>query len=341
MHARPDSKDATRPVGRSARNRPDDASTPGAGARRRVRQKAERPTADFVHRTAGRVLPARSSGREGRAALATRDALASRDALALAHAEFVRRVAHRIGRRLPPHIDRADLVSVGMIGLLQAATRYRPSTGVPFEAFARPRVSGAIMDSLRDMDWMPRSVRALERKAAVEASILRQQLGREPSRGEIASRLGVAAETAALGTATQETMPGEPLQEAVGTIEQCPDPSESAEATVLRAELTGHLRREVQRLPGREQRILDGYYRHELTMGEIGANIGVCESRVSQLRTAAIARLRRTLASAVGPAPSPAWTPMVLTGHASRPGVSRGALAGSAGAMETPACRAA
>ena len=333
MHARRHSKEATRSVRRAARNRPDDSST--ARARRRARLKAERPRADFVHRTAGRVAAARRSGRDGRTALATRDALT------LAHAGFVRRVAHRIGRRLPPHVDRADLVSVGMIGLLDAAARYRPSTGVPFEAFARPRVSGAIMDSLRDMDWVPRSVRALERKAGAAASILRQQLGREPSRDEIASRLGVAAETPALGAAMQEAMPGEPMQEGVGTIEQCPDPSESVEAKVLRAELTGHLRREVQRLPGREQRILDGYYQHELTMGEIGANIGVCESRVSQLRTAAIAQLRRTLVSAVAPAPSPAWTPVVLTGRANRPGVSREALAGSAGGMETPACRAA
>lgn len=314
--------------GRSTRARPA-ARTAGRPTARRLRPTPERTTADLVRRA-----PRTSAAADERAALA------ARDALTLAHADLVRRVAYRIGRRLPPHVDRADLVSVGMVGLIEAAARYRPSTGVPFEAFARPRVHGAIVDSLRELDWVPRSVRALERKAVAAASILRQQLGREPSQDEIAARLGVKVETPALGSALSEAMPGEPMQEAMGTIEQCPDSSESVEAQVLRAELASHVRREVERLPDRERRILVGYYQHEQTMGEIGADIGVCESRVSQLRSAAIAELRRTLGAALGAVPIPAWTPVLLTGGAGRPVLARNPVAGAA-ATETRACRAA
>jgi RNA polymerase sigma factor for flagellar operon FliA len=266
-------------------------------------------------------------------------ALAERDALALAHTDMVRRVALRIARRLPPHVDRSDLVSVGMIGLLEAASRYRPSTGVPFEAFARRRVQGAIMDSLRELDWVPRSVRALERKAAAAASILRQQLGREPSQEEIAAEIGVETASPAIASVLHEGTPGEPLQEDVGTLEQCADPAESAEVLVLRSELTARVRREVSRLPVREQRILDGYYQHDLTMGEIGAGIGVCESRVSQLRSAAVARLRAVLVPMIDAAPGdvapvPPWRPVLLAGRGIRPVVTAPSASAAMGARQ-------
>ena len=318
MPARRPVRSSKRPARRPATDR----------APRRSRAAAERTTADFVRRIGAAERPREDAD------------LARRDALVLAHADLPRRVAHRIGRRLPPHVDRADLASVGTIGLLEAAARYRPSTGVPFEAFARRRVQGAIMDALREMDWVPRSVRSLERKGEAAASILRQQLGREPSQEEVASRLGVTVESPALGGARHEALPGEPMQEAAGTLEQCPDPSESVEAQVLRRELATQVQREVQRLPEREQRVLDGYYHHELTMGEIGVDIGVCESRVSQLRSAAIAELRRTLASTLG-LPVAAWTPVVLTGGAAdRTLPARTRLAVPAGALEG-ACQAA
>jgi len=307
------------------------AAHPAAG--RSTGPTPERTTANLVRRSPRAAAPVR---RENESA-----ALATRDALTLAHTDLVRRVAHRIGRRLPPHVDRTDLVSVGMMGLLDAAARYRPSTGVPFEAFARPRVHGAIMDALRQMDWVPRSIRALERKAVAAASILRQQFGREPSQDEIADRLGVKAETPAVGSALHEAMPGEPMQEALGTLEHCADPSDSAEAQLLREDLAAHIRRGMQRLPDRERRVLDGYYQHEHTMAEIGADIGVCESRVSQLRSAAIAELRRTLTAVLGVPPVTGWTPVVLTGGCGAPVLARHARARPVGAVETGAWRAA
>ncbi|HXE79471.1 MAG TPA: sigma-70 family RNA polymerase sigma factor [Vicinamibacterales bacterium] len=267
------------------------------------------------------------------------EALAKRDALTLAHLDLVRRVAQSIGRRLPPHVDRSDLVSVGMIGLLEAAARYRPSLGVPFEAFARRRVHGAIVDSLRGLDWIPRSLRALERKAVAAASHLRQELGREPSQDELAARLGMNPAAPVVGSALAEGTPGEPMQDLMFMLEQFPDPAESIETRMLRADLAAHVRHEVERLPARERRIIDGYYNEELTMAEIGADLGVCESRVSQLRSAAIAELRGTLAAKLG-MPAVAGRPVVLTFRVEAAGRKRPAAA-STPVVELQACQAA
>jgi RNA polymerase sigma factor FliA len=223
--------------------------------------------------------------------------LETRDRLVLENSDLVRSIVYRIGQRLPAHLDRGDLMSVGMIGLLDAATRYRPSTGVPFQAFARRRVHGAIMDSLREMDWVPRSVRALQRRAASAASSLRQQLGREPLREEIATSLGVDD----CATDVRHVLYDRPkTDDDVSALEQTPDPTEGMEAVLLRAEVSEQVGMEVARLPERERVIIQAYYAGELTMGQIGASLGVCESRVSQLRSAAVGRLRETLAPIVG-----------------------------------------
>jgi RNA polymerase sigma factor for flagellar operon FliA len=226
--------------------------------------------------------------------------LEARDRLALAHTDLVRSIAFRIGQRLPAHVDRGDLVSVGMIGLLEAAARYRPSTGVPFEAFARRRVHGAIMDSLRELDWVPRSVRALQRRAAAASSSLRQELGREPLREEVAATMGLDQSTADVTHALQEASQPNADPGDLTILEQTADPGDSVEKALLRAEVAAQVQREIARLPQRERLIIDGYYRRDQTMGQIGASIGVCESRVSQLRSGAVARLRETLSSVMG-----------------------------------------
>ncbi len=249
--------------------------------------------------------------------------LRTRDELVLAHSDLVRSIAYRIGQRLPPHVDRGDLVGVGMIGLLEAAARYRPSTGVPFEAFARRRVHGAIMDSLRDLDWVPRSVRSLQRRAGNAAATLRQQLGREPSREEVATRIGLSTPNGEADRLLNVSTATEPCQDDLSALEQWPDVSETAEMRLLRAEVAACVRREVARLPVRERRILDSYYRGDLRMAEIGQEIGVCESRVSQLRSAALARLRVRLAPVLGidqvsPRAEARWAAILLEGGLSR-----------------------
>jgi RNA polymerase sigma factor for flagellar operon FliA len=273
----------------------------------------------------------------------------ARDALVLAHSDLVRSIAYRVGQRLPAHVDRGDLVSVGMIGLIEAATRYRASTGVPFEAFARRRVHGAIMDSLRDLDWVPRSVRSLQRRANTAAATLRQELGREPTRHEVATHLGVTTSAAETSRVLHQVAPTEPTQDDLSALEQWPDASESIESRLLRAEIAAQVRREIARLPLREQRILDSYYRNDLRMAEIGEAIGVCESRVSQLRSAALARLRVLLGPTLGLSEAGVrrdmpWAAVVLEGGLSRSGVSRRPVLAPRREVkddEAPACQAA
>lgn len=220
--------------------------------------------------------------------------------LVLDHVELVKTIAARMAHRVPSHIEFGELVSVGMMGLVEAARRYKPSLGVPFDAFARRRVHGAMVDSLRGMDWAPRSVRRMRREIDRTISQLRHETKREPTEGEIAGALSVtegayqkmldqvrAVDLAALRQL--ESPDDQPL------LELAIEADEGPHARLERAELRRHLANAILQLPERERHILSLYYEHELTLAEIGAVIGVGESRVSQIRTQAIARLRASL----------------------------------------------
>ena len=220
--------------------------------------------------------------------------------LVLDHVDLVKTIAARMAHRVPSHIEFGELVSVGMMGLVEAARRYKPSLGVPFDAFARRRVHGAMVDSLRGMDWAPRSVRRMRREIDGAISQLRHETKREPTEQEIAGALSVsetayqkmldqirAVDLAALRQL--ESPDDQPLLEVAIESEEGPH------ARLERAELRQHLAKAILQLPERERQILSLYYEHELTLAEIGAVIGVGESRVSQIRTQAIARLRASL----------------------------------------------
>jgi len=112
--------------------------------------------------------------------------LKTRDQLVMQHVDLVKSMASRLGRRLPAQVEVSELVSVGVLGLIDAASRYRPSLGVPFDAFARRRIHGAMLDALRGLDWVPRSVRKLQRDVDSALTNLRHLLGREPDSKEIA-----------------------------------------------------------------------------------------------------------------------------------------------------------
>ena len=115
-----------------------------------------------------------------------------RDALVLQHVSLVKALAQRLAQRLPAQVEMTDLVSVGVLGLIDAATRYKPSTGVPFDAFARRRVQGAMLDALRDLDWAPRSLRKMRRDLDAAISKLRHELRREPEDLEIAEAMSLS-----------------------------------------------------------------------------------------------------------------------------------------------------
>src|SRR5215207_7944830 len=115
-----------------------------------------------------------------------------RDRLVMEHVGLVKTLAQRLAQRLPSQVEISDLISVGVLGLIDAAARYKPTLGVPFDAFARRRVQGAMLDSLRELDWVPRSLRRMRRDVDSAVGSLRRKLAREPEEKEIAAEMGVS-----------------------------------------------------------------------------------------------------------------------------------------------------
>jgi RNA polymerase sigma factor for flagellar operon FliA len=231
------------------------------------------------------------------------EALNARDRLVMEHVGLVKLLASRLSHRLPSQVEFSELVSVGVLGLIDAAGRYRASTGVPFDAFARRRIHGAMLDSLRGLDWAPRSLRKLRRSVDAAIAQLRHDLQREPEEAEIAAALDVSEaeyakmldqlRSAELATVRQAAV----TEDGHTTLDVAVDPGEGAHERMERLELREQLAGAIMELPERERQILALYYEEELTLAEIGKVIGVGESRVSQLRTQAIARLRSHLGS--------------------------------------------
>lgn len=238
--------------------------------------------------------------------------LADRDQLVITHVGLVKAMAHRLAQRLPSQVEMTDLISVGVLGLIDAAGRYRPSMGVPFDAFARRRVQGAMLDALRDLDWAPRSLRRMRRDLDATIARLRHDLAREPEESEIADAMSMSAEeyakvldqvrTLELGAVRQLDATGE---DGTPLLELCIDADEAPDAQLERVELRRLLAKALMELPERERQILALYYEEEMTMAEIGAVIGVCESRVSQLRSLALSRLRASMRESLGTAGRP------------------------------------
>jgi len=228
--------------------------------------------------------------------------------LVIQHVGLVKAMAHRLAQRLPAQVEMVDLISVGVIGLIEAAKRYKPSMGVPFDAFVRRRLQGAMLDALRDLDWAPRSLRKLRRDLDGTVARLRHDLSREPREAEIAAAMDLTEEeytkvldqvrSLELGAIRQLDSTG---SDGAPLLELVIDPDEGPEAKLHRSELRRHLARALTDLPERERQVLALYYEEELTMAEIGQVIGVSESRVSQLRSLALSRLRSSLRSSLGP----------------------------------------
>ena len=237
-----------------------------------------------------------------------------RDRLVLTYAPLVKYVAGRLGSGLPAHVDEGDLVSYGLLGLMGAIERYDPGRDVKFETYAIARIKGQIIDELRAMDWVPRSVRARARDIERAIAALEAKLGRAPDDGEIAGRLGITTEEleeslgeiarssiAALDELWTVSGSGGDQVALIDTIEDesAPDP----QTTLSRTEQKEAVADAIARLPEREKLVVTLYYYEELTLREIGEVLGVTESRVSQLHTKAILRLKAHLATAGSPAP--------------------------------------
>ena len=231
---------------------------------------------------------------------------ALRDRLILTYAPLVKYVAGRLGSGLPAHIDEGDLVSYGLLGLIGAIERYDTTRDVKFETYAVARIRGAIIDELRAMDWVPRSVRSRARDIERAIGELEAKTGRAPSDEEISAKLGLTQEE--LDEALSEiarssiaaldelwTVSGADGDQIalIDTIEDtdAPDPQRSLTQTEMREAIADS----ISRLPEREKLVITLYYYEELTLREIGEVLGVTESRVSQLHTKAILRLKARL----------------------------------------------
>lgn len=223
-----------------------------------------------------------------------------RDHLVESFLPHVKFIADRIAMKLPPSVESDDLYSAGVIGLIDAVEKFDPARGVLFKTYAELRIRGAILDSLRELDWVPRSVRRRARE--VEATYLRieQEKGRPAEDTEVAARLGLSLrDFHALLTEFQGlTITGldqnddddEPRQKQLSN-----DPLDTPYAHYEQTELKENLTAAIDELPERERKVIALYYVEELTMKEIGQVLGVTESRVSQMRTQAVLRLRSKL----------------------------------------------
>jgi len=232
---------------------------------------------------------------------------AIRDRLILTYAPLVKYVAGRLGSGLPAHVDEGDLVSYGLLGLIGAIERFDPDRDIKFETYAIARIKGSIIDELRAMDWVPRSVRARARDIERAIGALEAKLGRAPTDEEIAAKLEVSQEE--LDDSLSEisrssiaaldelwTVQGS-SGDTVALIDTIEDEHGPQPASALdQAEMKEMIADAISRLPEREKLVITLYYYEELTLREIGEVLGVTESRVSQLHTKAILRLKARLA---------------------------------------------
>jgi RNA polymerase sigma factor FliA len=232
----------------------------------------------------------------------------ARERLVVAYSPLVKFVAGRTGARLPSHVEQADLISYGMLGLIEAMDRFDPRRRIRFETFAMQHIRGAIIDELRSLDWVPRSVRSRAREIEEANAKLENRLGRAPTDAELADELGindVELQESLIQISNSSILALEELWmtpdssgdrvSLLDTIEDenAPDP----QAALDTSEVRDLLQDAIQDLPEREQLVIALYYFENLTLREIGEVLGVTESRVSQLHSKAVLRLRSRLKS--------------------------------------------
>ena len=228
-----------------------------------------------------------------------------RDALIRQHAPLVRRIAHHMIAKLPPNVELDDLIQVGMIGLAEALSRYESTQGVQFETFASQRIRGAMLDELRESDWMSRSSRKGQKDIEVTMRRLEQTLGRAPRESEIAEAMDLPLDEyqSLLGKVRgtqlfylEDLSPGQDDDE--GYLDRyVADQSSDPMAMLRDHRLRTALVKAIEDLPEREKYVMGMYYEHDMNLKEIAAVLGVTESRVCQLHSQAIARLRTKMRS--------------------------------------------
>lgn len=229
----------------------------------------------------------------------------SKEDLVLEHAHVIKHVVNRMAARLPPGVDKEELYQAGALGLLDAAEKFDTKKDVQFKTYAEIRIKGAILDELRAMDWIPRTVRAAAGQLEKAFLKLSNQFGREPTDREMASELDMPLKEYHDYLAKARPIPllsldsmgtssdGEESQDILETLED-PD-AEDPFALYSSGEMKDKLADAIRTLPEQEQLVLSLYYMEEMNLKEIGEILSISESRVSQIRTKIIIKLRARL----------------------------------------------
>jgi RNA polymerase sigma factor FliA len=236
----------------------------------------------------------------------------AREQLVLAYSPLVKYVAGRMSTGLPAHVEEADLISYGLLGLISAIERFDPSRQIKFETFAITRIKGSIIDELRSLDWVPRSVRAKAREIERVNSRLEHELRRAPTDEEMAEALEVTPEeyqesltrisNSSVVALDELWTLSDASGDQVSLLDTIQDPDAVDPAAAMDAtETKDRLAESIARLPEREKLVVALYYYENLTLREIGEVLGVTESRVSQLHTKAVMRLKSALAGEAAP----------------------------------------
>jgi RNA polymerase sigma factor for flagellar operon FliA len=230
----------------------------------------------------------------------------ARERLVVAYSPLVKYVSGRMASGLPAHVEEADLISYGLVGLINAIERFELEREIKFETYAITRIKGAINDELRSLDWVPRSVRAKAREIERANAKLEHRLQRAPTDDEMATELGVSVQDflASLLQISNSTIAaldelwtvGDASGDQVSLLDTLQDPGAPDPAAVMdQTELKDRVADAIARLPEREKLVVALYYYENLTLREIGEVLGVTESRISQLHTKAVLRLRSRL----------------------------------------------
>jgi RNA polymerase sigma factor for flagellar operon FliA len=230
----------------------------------------------------------------------------ARERLVLAFSPLVKYVAGRMSSGLPSHVEESDLISYGLLGLISAIERFEPAREIKFETFAITRIKGSIIDELRSMDWVPRSVRTKAREIERANAKLEHQLHRAPNDQEMADALEVSVEefqeslvrisNSSVVALDELWTVSDSSGDQVSLLNTLQDPEAVDPAEELdTSEMKDRLAEAIAKLPEREKLVVALYYYENLTLREIGEVLGVTESRVSQLHTKAVLRLKSRL----------------------------------------------
>ena len=266
----------------------------------RLRENNPEPPSSGV---AGKKGVERATSAKG-LALVQNSKLSKRDRVVLEHLPLVRAIAVRVHENLPVHVDLDDLVHAGILGLFDAATKFNPDKQVAFSSYAKHRIKGAILDSLRQLDWASRDLRRRHKQMEAAVRDLATELQRNPTESEIAEKLGIDVERwrqmmvdlRSVGLVSASTRAND--NDDLPAPDFPSQPETQPDSICAREQLRSVLDTAMQTLPERYKKVVVLYYTNEMTMKEIGGVLGINESRVSQIHKAALEKMNVALQGA-------------------------------------------